>query len=168
MLSIFGLQIFLSVVLCGLFAKWFVAPWLKDKSQREGLFWLTLPHTTRHVGMVFLVPGVVSPMLPSSFAAAAAYGDLAAGVLALLVLIALRNRWAGAMALVWVFNIVGTIDLLNALRQAHAVPHLGAAWYIPTFWVPVLLVTHFMIFGRLLTKTMRCEPRQSWTVNGCS
>ena len=152
MLSIFGLQISLSVVLCSLLAKWFIAPWLKDKTQRESLFWLTLPHATRHVGLVFLVPAVVSPSLPHGFAVSAAYGDLAAGVLALLVLIALRSRWAGTMALVWLFNVVGTVDLLNALRQAHAVPHLGAAWYIPTFWVPVLLVTHSMIFVRLFRK----------------
>ncbi len=152
MLAIFFLQLFMSVVLCSLLAKWFIAPWLNQKTQRESLFWLTLPHATRHVGMVFLVPGVVSQSLPSSFAVGAAYGDLAAGVLALLALIALRSRWAGAMALVWVFNIVGTVDLLNALRQAHAVPHLGAAWYIPTFWVPVLLVSHFMIFDRLFRK----------------
>jgi len=151
-LSIFGLQFVMSLVLCGLLAKWFLGPWLKDKTQSQALFWLTLPHATRHIGMVFLVPGVVSPSLPISFATAAAYGDLAAGVLALVVLIALRNRWAGTMALVWLFNIIGTLDLLNALRQAEAVPYLEAAWYIPTFWVPVLLVTHFMIFARLLRK----------------
>ena len=160
MLAIFVLQICMSVVLCSLLAKWFLTPWLKEKTQREGLFWLTLPHTTRHVGMVCLVPGVVSQSLPSCFAAYAAYGDLAAGVLALLVLIALRNRWAGAMALVWVFNIVGTVDLLNALRHSEAVPHLGAAWYIPTLWVPVLLVTHFMIFGLLFRKATKHGPKQ--------
>jgi hypothetical protein len=142
----------MSLILCSLLAKWFLAPWLKEKTQSQALFWLTLPHATRYVGMVFLVPGVVSPSLPGSFAAAAAYGDLAAGLLALVVLIALRNRWAGTMALVWLFNIVGTVDLLNALRHTDVVPHLGAAWYIPTFLVPVLLVTHFMIFARLLKK----------------
>ncbi len=154
-LTVFGLQFFLSLVLCGLLAKWFLAPWLKEKTQSEALFWLTLPHATRYVGLVFLVPGVVSQSLPNSFAVPAAYGDLVAGVLALLALVALRSRWAGAVALVWVFNILGTVDLLNALRQAHAVPHLGAAWYIPTFWVPVLLVTHFMIFGRLFRKATK-------------
>ena len=158
--AIFGLQIFLSLVLCTLLARWFLTPWLKDKTQRQGLFWLTVPHATRHVGMVFLVPGVVSPSLPGSFAVPAAYGDLAAGVLALLVLIALRSRWAGTTALVWLFNVVGTVDLLNALRHAQAVPHLGAGWFIPTFWVPVLLVTHVMIFGRLFTKATRHELHQ--------
>ena len=160
MLAIFGLQIFMSVVLCSLLAKWFLAPWLKEKTQRESLFWLTLPHATRHVGLVFLVPAVVSPSLPHGFAVSAAYGDLAAGVLAMLVLIALRSRWTGTTALVWLFNVVGTVDLLNALRHSQAVPHLGAAWFIPTFLVPLLLVTHFMIFGRLVTKATRQELHQ--------
>ena len=154
-LAVFGLQLALSLILCSLLARWFLAPWLKEKTRSQALFWLTLPHATRYVGMVFLVPGVVSPSLPHAFAAAAAYGDLAAGLLALVVLIALRNRWAGSTVLVWLFNIVGTVDLVNALSHAQAVPHLGAAWYIPTFWVPVLLVTHAMMFARLLGKPAR-------------
>ena len=76
--------------------------------------------------------------------------NLATGLLALLALIGLRSSWAGALALVWVFNIVGTVDLLNALRHVDVAPSFGAAWYIPTFLVPLLLVTHFMIFRRLL------------------
>ncbi len=151
-LAIFGLQFFLSLVVWGLIAKWLVTPWLATKSRREALFWLTLPHAFRHVGMVFLVPGVVGQTLPASFAAPAAYGDLVTGVLALLALIALRTGWRGTLALVWVFNIVGTVDLLNALRHANVVPELGAAWYIPTFFVPLLLVTHFMSFARLLRR----------------
>ncbi len=151
-LAIFGLQFFLSVVVWGLIAKCLVTPWLETKSPHNALFWLTLPHAFRHLGMVFLVPGVVAPTLPESFAALAAYGDLVTGVLALLALIALRTGWRGTLALVWVFNTVGTVDLLNALRHANAVPDLGAAWYIPTFFVPLLLVTHFMIFVRLLRR----------------
>ncbi len=151
-LAIFGLQLFLSVVVWGLIAKWLVTPWLATKSRHEALFWLTLPHAFRHVGMVFLVPGVVGQTLPASFAVPAAYGDLVTGVLALLALVALRTGWRGTLALVWVFNIVGTVDLFNALRHANAVPNLGAAWYIPTFFVPALLVTHFMIYTRLIKR----------------
>ncbi len=127
-LAIFGLQFVLSLIVWGLIAKWLLAPWLEKKSPHQALFWLTLPHAFRHIGMVFLVPGVVAQTLPESFAALAAYGDLATGVLALLALIALRTGWRGTLALIWVFNIVGTVDLLNALRHANAVPDLGAAW----------------------------------------
>ena len=150
--AIFGLQFFLSLVVWGVIAKWSVTPWLGTKSAHEALFWLTLPHAFRHIGMVFLVPGVVAQPLPDAFAIPAAYGDLVTGVLALLGLIALRTRWAGALALVWLFNIVGTVDLLNALRHVNVAPNFGAAWYIPTFLVPLLLVTHFMIFVRLLKR----------------
>ncbi len=150
--AIFGLQFLLSLVVWSLIAKWLLAPWLEKKSQHEALFWLTLPHAFRHVGMVFLVPGVVAQRLPEAFANPAAYGDLVTGVLALSALIALRTGWAGALALVWLFNIVGTVDLLNALRHVNVAPDFGAAWYIPTFFVPALLVTHFMIYIRLLRR----------------
>ncbi len=148
--AIFGLQFFLSLVVWGLIAKWLLAPWLEKKSQHDALFWLTLPHAFRYMGMVFLVPGVVARPLPVAFAIPAAYGDLVTGVLALLALIALRTVGAKALALVWLFNIVGTVDLLNALRHPDLVPDFGAAWYIPSLFVPLLLVTHFMIFARLL------------------
>ena len=150
--AIFGLQFVLSVVAWGLLARWLLSPWLEEKSRHEALFWLTVPHAFRHVGMVFLVPGVVAQPLPESFASPAAYGDLLTGVLALLALIALRTSWAGAVMLVWLFNVVGTVDLLNALRHVDVAPDFGAAWYIPTFLVPLLLVTHFMIFARLFRR----------------
>ena len=150
--AIYGLQFVLSLVVWGVIAKLLLAPWLATKSAHEGLFWLTVPHAFRHIGMVVLVPGVVAKPLPDAFAIPAAYGDLASGVLALLGLIALRTRWTGAFALMWLFNVVGTVDLLNALRHVNVAPNFGAAWYIPTFLVPLLLVTHFMIFVRLLKR----------------
>jgi len=150
--AIFGLQFVLSLIVYALLAKWYVAPWLAGKPVNQALIPLVIPHAFRHIGMVFLVPGVVAQPLPAAFANPAAYGDLLAGVLALLVLITLRIGWTGALALVWLFNIVGTVDLLNALRQPNVVPGFGAAWYIPTFLVPALLVTHFMIFARLLKR----------------
>ena len=150
--AIFGLQFVLSIVVWGLIAKWLLAPWLDKKSPHNALFWLTLPHAFRHMGMVFLVPGVVARPLPGAFATPAAYGDLATGVLAVLVLIALQTGWARALALVWLFNIVGTVDLLNALRHVNVVQDFGAVWYIPTLYVPLLLMTHFMVFVRLLRR----------------
>ena len=147
--AIFGLQFLLSLVVWGLIAKWLLTPWLDSKPRREALFWLTLPHAFRHVGLVFLVPGLVAQPLPEAFAGPAAYGDLIAAVLALLALIALRAGWVGAVPMVWLFNTVGTIDLLNALRHVNVAPNFGSTWYIPTFLVPLLLVTHFMIFVRL-------------------
>ncbi len=148
--AIFGLQFLLSLIVWGVIARFLLSPRLAKLPQREALLWLSLPHAFRHVGMVFLVPGVVDQTLPTTFSGPAAYGDLATGVLALIAIIALGSRWSGALALVWIFNIVGTVDLANALRHVDVAPRFGAAWYIPTMLVPLLLVTHFLIFKRLL------------------
>ncbi len=153
--TIFVLQFFMSLVVWGSLANWLLAPWLEKKSLNEALFFLTVPHAFRHIGLVFLIPGVVARPLPETFAAPAAYGDLLTGVLALLALVALRNSWSVARGAVWLFSIVGTIDLLNALRQTNAVPDFGATWYVPTMLVPLLLVTQAMIFFRLFRRTAK-------------
>jgi hypothetical protein len=98
------------------------------------------------------VPGVVAPELSAAFARPAAYGDLIAAVLALLALAALRSRWG--MPLVWVFNLWGSADLLYAFYQGNSVGfapgQLGAAYFIPTVVVPLLLITHGLMFRLLL------------------
>ena len=148
--AIFGLQFILSTLVWGLVARWWLSPWLEKQSHPQALSWLILPHAFRHIGLVFLVPGVVANTLAEDFARPAAYGDLISGLLAFVALLALRNGWPGAMAITWTFNLFGTLDLLNALRHLDVAPHFGAAWYIPTFLVPLLLVTHFMVFVRLI------------------
>ena len=151
-LEIFALQLVLSIIVYSLLAKWYVAPWLVNKPINSAITLLLIPHALRHLGLMFLVPGVNAHPLPTFFANAAAYGDLISGLLAIICMLALRGRWRIAFPLVWIFNIVGTVDLLNALRHADVVPSLGATWYIPTFVVPLLLVTHIMIFARLLRR----------------
>ena len=155
-MTIFAIQFLMSLVVWGSLAYWLLAPWLEEKSLNEALFFLTVPHAFRHIGMVFLVPGVVAGPLPETFAAPAALGDLLTGVLAFLALIALRYDWSVARSIVWLFSVVGTIDLVNALRQGDAwMTNFGATWYIPTMLVPLLLVTQIMIFFRLLRKTAK-------------
>ena len=78
------------------------------------------------------------------------YGDLATGVLALVAVFLLRTKWSGVIGFVWLFNIVGALDLANALRHVDVVSGFGAVWYIPTMFVPLLLVTHFMMIVRLM------------------
>jgi hypothetical protein len=156
-LTIFLIQLTLSILVVGLLSKWYLLPWLATKPLRVALTVLLLPHVTRHVGLSFLVPGLVDPALPDSFATSAAYGDLLSGLLALLALAALHGRWSLALPLVWVFSLVGTVDLVVALTKAYAVPFLGATWFIPTFLVPVLLVTHALVFTRLIHRARNPE-----------
>jgi hypothetical protein len=51
--------------------------------------------------------------------------------------------------LVWVFNVFGSLDLLDAITLAtiyNAPEFMGPAYWIPAFWVPALLVTHYITF----------------------
>jgi hypothetical protein len=154
--QIFGLQFLMSLLVCGLIARWYVAPRLATLPLAAALTPLLLLHATRYLGLVFLVPTVVGAPLPREFAAPAAYGDLLAALLALLAIGALRSRSGIALGMVWLFNLMGTLDLLYALYQGNRLAvALGAAYYIPTVVVPALLLTHAMIFSMLLTRTRR-------------
>jgi hypothetical protein len=117
---------------------------------------LLVPHTFRFIGLSFLVPGVVSPSLPSAFAVPAAYGDLVAAVLAVAATLAITGGVSWAIVLVWLFNVWGAADLLHAVYQGLVgIPGFdpkafGAAFYIPTVVVPPYLVTHGLISWLLL------------------
>jgi hypothetical protein len=117
---IFGLQIFLSLVTFGTIARWHLLPRLSPLPLPVALMPLLLFHTFRTLGLIFLVPGVVGDTLPAAFAVPAAVGDAAAVVLAFGALGALRWRWRGALALVWLFNLEGTADFLYGYAEGCA------------------------------------------------
>jgi uncharacterized membrane protein len=127
---------------------------------------LVAPHMyLRFIGLGFLIPGVVSPSLPAGFAVPAAYGDLVAGILAILATIALMRKASFAVGAVWLFNIWGAVDLLSAFYRAGRAQVLpgefGAAYFIVTMVVPVLLVTHFLIFALLARTSSYSTSAQS-------
>jgi len=152
--ALFGVSIALSFLAWGIIAARYLWPALRKQRRADALRPLLLLHSFRFIGLAFLVPGVVSPDLPDGFARPAAYGDLIAAVLALIALAGLRSR--AGLGLVWVFNLWGTADLLFAYYQGRVgvgvePGQLGAAYFIPTVVVPLLLITHGLVF-RLLMK----------------
>ena len=68
--------------------------------------------------------------------------------------IAAALRTGLGIPLVWIFNLWGTFDLLNAFYHGNAGAlqpgQLGAAFFIPTAIVPFALITHGSIFWILL------------------
>jgi hypothetical protein len=148
----FFVSIAFSLVAWGIVASRYVWPKLRNLQRAEALRPLLILHSFPFVGLAFLVPGVVSPDLPSAFAHSAAYGDLIAVALALLSLLSLP-RGTGVVT-AWIFNLWGTIDLLNAFYHANRTGllagQLGATYFIPTLGVPLLLITHGLAFRILL------------------
>ncbi|HMI52400.1 MAG TPA: hypothetical protein VK525_12865 [Candidatus Saccharimonadales bacterium] len=148
----FFVSIGFSTIAWSIVAGRYIWPALRSRPRADALRPLLILHSFRFMGLAFLVPGVVSSDLPSTFAHSAAYGDIVAATLALLSLLALPNSVGIAMA--WIFNLWGTVDLLNAFYQAnHAgmrAGQLGATYFIPTLVVPLLLITHALAFRILL------------------
>jgi hypothetical protein len=65
---------------------------------------------------------------------------------------AVATRARSAKLLVWLFNLAGSLDLIDAITLAtvYEAPFMGPAYWIPAFWVPALLVTHYLTFLILL------------------
>jgi len=141
----------------GTVAALYIWPGLSGLPVSDAVRPLLILHAFRYVGLAFLIPGVVSPELPAAFARPAALGDLVSALLALLALLGLGN--GVGTVLTWMFNIWGSADLLfafyNGARLVRAgklrATHFGAAYFIPTFYVQLLLITHGIIFCRLLS-----------------
>ena len=151
----FFVSIAFSFTAWGIVAARYIWPELRLRQRAEALRPLLILHSFRFMGLAFLVPGVVSPDLPPAFAYSAAYGDFIAATLALLSLLALPHR--AGIVVAWIFNLWGFADLLNAFYQANGAGllagQLGAAYFIPTFVVPLLLITHALAFRILLTRS---------------
>ena len=160
---LFFVSIAFSLVVWGIVIARYFWPELRFRERAEALRPLLMLHSFRFIGLAFLVPGVVSPDVPSAFARSAGYGDLIAATLALLSLLALPRTTGIVTA--WIFNLWGTADLLNAFYQAnHAgllAGQLGATYFIPTVIVPLLLITHGLAFRILLRHQTEAATRES-------
>jgi len=152
--AVFGLSTLMSLLSAIVLAVLFARPWLRNITTEQALIWLVAPHMVRFIGLSFLVPGVVSASLPKAWAIPAAYGDFIAGILAIIATAGLARAANWAIASVWIFNVWGLGDLLLAFYKGARVNlepgALGAGFYIVTAVVPVLLVSHALIFELLI------------------
>ena len=69
------------------------------------------------------------------------------------------------VVIAWFFNWWGLADLLNAFYQANdaglVAGQLGATYFIPTLVVPLLLITHGLVFRILLQHQSQSAMRES-------
>jgi hypothetical protein len=133
----------------------YIWPRLKAMEHVEAQRAIATLHSFRFFGLVFILPGVVSPDLPESFATFAAYWDFATGLLAMLALLTVRIRplfWLFVVA----FNLVGFVDLIVDYYHATMADlparagELASTYAIPVILVPLLMITHVAAFYLLL------------------
>ena len=120
----------------------------------------------RVIGGIFLVL-MAQGQLPAHFADPAGWGDIAVGLAAPLVALALARRAAGSRALAAGWNVLGLLDLVVAVGMGTGflapllAPHLGAhvppaaamgvfpLVVVPTFAVPMGIILHVLGLTRL-------------------
>jgi hypothetical protein len=160
-------QFSFALVAYTLVAKWWIRPALRDVPLDRALPPLLLLHLVRPVSMWLLVPGVlVRPTIPSDFASGTAYGDLLSATLAFVAVLLVRRRHSAGVAATWVFNVIGSLDILRnvAVGMLRGAPeHMGGMVFVPAYGVPLLLVSHALVFVVLLdhraTRREMTHPR---------
>jgi len=153
--TLFNTHLVLGYVAWLLCFRVYLWPKLKSMAALDAQRAIATLHSFRFFGLVFILPGVIGPNLPRSFAAFAAYWDLATGVLAMLALLTVGVRPLFTLFTI-AFNVVGTVDII--LDYYHAIQvglpaqagQLGATYAIPIIYVPLLMITHFAAFYLLL------------------
>ena len=145
--TIFQIHLVLGYVAWLLCFGTYVWPRLRAMDEVEAQRAIATLHSFRFFGLVFILPGMVGPALLPGFATTAAYGDFAAGLLAILALVSVRRRplfWLFTIA----FNLVGAADLLTDYYHGVTLDlpaqsgQLGAAYAIVIIYVPLLAITH--------------------------
>ena len=167
---IFNVQLILGYVAWLLCYSAYIKPRLKSMDVIAAQRAIATLHAFRFFGLVFIMPGVVGN-LPAGFAAPAAHLDLATGVLAMLALLSIRIRplfWTFAVT----FNLVGIFDLL--IDYYHAVVlgvpafagQMGAAYFVPVIYVPLLMITHIVAFSLMLRRAPKAVTASGLIADG--
>jgi len=155
-LQIFSLQILLSLIVYFLIMKWYISPRLSNLRVSQALVFMLFIHSFRHIGLTILIPSIVDSDIPGSFIRQYAFGEYFIAALAVICLVGLTVQIRGSAYIVWVFNIIGTILVIYAWIQFYIIDitkyKLGTFWFIPTFYMPALLVSHYVIFLMLIKR----------------
>ena len=117
-------------------------------------------HFFRYFGLTAMLPGVFN-LAPAGFSKDYLFqimaGDVLVAALALISFALFQLRSNLRIVFAWLFNIIGSLDYLNAAARVtpsiHDANILGPfGWLIITVLLPAWLVSHIAIFSALLSK----------------
>ena len=142
------INIFFSLLVFNAAYRWLLKPVLPQLVPSTVLIPILLLHSLRHLGLMFLTTGVTSTAMPQQFAIPAAAGDFLAATLALIAAFLIHRKSKWAISMTWLFSLVGIADFAMAVvlsRLYNAADFMGGSYWIPSFWVPMLIVGHIIV-----------------------
>jgi hypothetical protein len=147
------IEFYASLSTFGVAAAIYFVPWARKVGFTAAVTPILLVHSLRHIGLIYLLPQVVPELPPSSFSEPTAWGDVASAGAAFLALLVVRRWNRGARPAVLLFNVIGFADLGYATWTANGIQlmsySIGVAYLLPTIVVPMLLVSHVLVFWLL-------------------
>jgi hypothetical protein len=150
--NVLVLNLVSSTVVFYLAYRWLLKPHLANFAPQTVVMPILMLQSLRYLGLMFLTQGVVGDGIPMAFAWPTAVGDCIAASLALTTAYLIQKKSRFAHPMLWVFGVFGTLDFVMAITLSRIFQpnaFLGAAYWIPAFWVPMLLVGHAIIFAVL-------------------
>lgn len=157
---LFAISVLTSLIIWNKISRKYLWPHFQELELKKAVQPILILHSFRFAGLSFLVPGVVHAGLNPAWAMPAAFGDFIAAILAFITLSLINST--SFRPILWVFNILGIADLILAFIDGPRygiIPFLGAGYFIVILYVPLLLLTHLMIFKLLLKKAALQSPK---------
>lgn len=151
--TIINLQAIVGTIAIIIGFKYWIQPRVSKLPIHEALLPFVFLNTFRYLGLTFMAKEQFYDGFPTSFLNTAGLLDFSTAVLAIVSVVALKNKWRFALPLVWIFNIVGFGDLLTAFPQFFGLKlydqNLGFIWLMFVTYGLTTFLSHIYIFNRL-------------------
>ncbi len=152
--TIINLQALTGSVAIILGFRYWIQPKVSKLAIHEALLPFVFLNTFRYLGLSFMAKEQFYDGFPTEFLTTVGLLDFATAILAIISVIALKNKWRFAIPLVWLFNIVGFGDLIAAFPQFFGLKlydqNLGFIWLMFVTYGLTTFLSHIYIFYRLL------------------
>lgn len=154
--TIINIQALVGTIAIFLGFRYWIQPRVSQLQIHDALLPFVFLNTFRYLGLSFMAKEQFYGGFPNDFLTTVGLLDLTTSVLAILSVVALKNRWRFAIPLVWVFNLVGFGDLITAFPQFFGLKlyeqDLGFIWLIFVTYGLATFLSHIYIFIRLIKK----------------
>jgi hypothetical protein len=144
---------FISLVVYGLIARWYVAPWLGTLKRRDAIIALLWVHVFRYVALLTFSAQRDGFPISDAGVRDIVVGDLAGAGIALAAIVALRHRARIGIALAWLLVAETVFDTATNISGGIREHLMGAAggvtWLILTFYVPLVIVSLVLLASQL-------------------
>ena len=134
--------------------KYWIQPRIVNLPIHAALLPFVFLNTFRYLGLTFMAQEQFYNNYPSEFLTTVGLLDFSTAVLALVSVVALKNKWSFAIPLVWIFNIVGFGDLITAFPQFFGLElynqDLGFIWLMFVTYGLSTFLSHIYIFIQLI------------------